>query len=774
MRAGHLSETSSGDHPARARPQDGRTCCDGARGLGQALDDGGVGLAAALAHRLQAVAAAGALELVQERRHQPGPGRPQRVAERDRAAVHVDLGQVGAGLLLPREHHRRERLVDLDEVDVVDRQAGLLQGVRRRGDRRREHVDRVGTAYREMVHAGAGSEVVLLERALADHEDRGRTVRDLRRDRRGDPAALAHGLERLHLLEAGVTPRTFVGGDAFVGGDLAVEAAFVDRLDRSPVRLEREGLHVLAGDAPLLGDELGTVELVDRLVAVARDPALRPAERVGLLQADGSGGAEGRADRDLAHVLHAAGDDDVLGAAHHALGCEVQRLLARPALAVDRRTGHLFGEARSQPRPGGDVACLRAGGFEAAEHDVFDDSRVDAAASDELLEHVCAQVGGVGGRQATVLLADGRADCFDDVGLRHWTRLAESDGSSETGRPHVDLTVEPSREAWRIEVRDWLRANVPAQPLPSLDTADGFAAHRDWERRLADARLAVVTWPQAYGGRGVDLIDWLVFEEEYWAAGAPARVSQNGIFLLAPTMFEFGSDEQKQRFLPPMARADEVWAQGWGERGAASALAALRSRADKVDGGWRVNGQKTWSSRAAFADWLFGLFRTDPESSRHRGLTYLLMPLDAEGVTVRPIRQLDGEPGFAEVFFDDVFVPDQHVLGGVGEGWKVAMSTTTSERGLTLRSPGRFMASADRLLAQVRRTPDADPVVVADAMQAWMDADAYRLYVQSTALEALSGRPIGAESSANKLFWSQLDVRIHETALRLLGPRATW
>jgi alkylation response protein AidB-like acyl-CoA dehydrogenase len=335
----------------------------------------------------------------------------------------------------------------------------------------------------------------------------------------------------------------------------------------------------------------------------------------------------------------------------------------------------------------------------------------------------------------------------------------------------VDLGVEPAREAWRLEVREWLADNVPSSPLPSLDTVEGFAAHRDWERRLFEARLAVVTWPADAGGRGVDLLDWLVFEEEYWSAGAPARVSQNGIFLLAPTIFEFGTPEQKQRFLPPMARADEVWAQGWSEPGAGSDLAALRSRADQVEGGWRVNGQKTWSSRAAFADWLFGLFRTDQQSTRHRGLTYLLLPLSADGVTVRPIRQLDGEPGFAEVFFDDVFVPDDHALGGVGDGWKVAMSTTTSERGLTLRSPGRFMAAADRLLAL--RSESGSTAYDGDVAQAWMDADAYRLYVLDTALQALEGRPIGAESSANKLFWSELDVRIHETALGLLGERAT-
>ena len=334
----------------------------------------------------------------------------------------------------------------------------------------------------------------------------------------------------------------------------------------------------------------------------------------------------------------------------------------------------------------------------------------------------------------------------------------------------MDLTLDPAREAFRAEVREWLAANVPG-PLPSLDTREGFEAHRDWERRLAEERLSVVTWPREYGGRAADLLDWLIFEEEYWAAGAPPRVSQNGIFLLAPTMFEFGTEAQKRRFLPAMARADEIWAQGWSEPGAGSDLAALRSRAEKVDGGWRVNGQKTWSSRAAFAEWLFGLFRTDPESSRHHGLSYLLMPLSADGVTVRPIRQLDGEPGFAEVFFDDVFVPDEHVLGGVGEGWKVAMSTTTSERGLTLRSPGRFMAAADRLLAL--RAEAGVTSYDDDVAQAWMDADAYRLYVQSTALDALAGNPIGAESSANKLYWSELDIRIHQTALGLLGEQAT-
>jgi alkylation response protein AidB-like acyl-CoA dehydrogenase len=346
----------------------------------------------------------------------------------------------------------------------------------------------------------------------------------------------------------------------------------------------------------------------------------------------------------------------------------------------------------------------------------------------------------------------------------------------------MDLTEPDDVSAFRAEVRAWLASHVPRHPLPSLDTEAGFAAHRGWERELFDAGMAVVTWPEEYGGRGAGLLEWLAFEEEYWAAGAPARVSQNGIFLLAPTLFEYGTAAQKARFLLPMATATEVWAQGWSEPGAGSDLAALRSRADKVDGGWRLNGQKTWSTRAAFADWMFGLFRSDPASTRHHGLSYLLFPLNAPGVTVRPIRQLDGEPGFAEVFLDDVFVPDDDVAGGgvlgqVGQGWQVAMSTTTSERGLTLRSPGRFSATADRLVDLYRRIATTSPEIAAaaatDVVQAWMDAEAYRLYVLGTALRALDGRPIGAESSANKLFWSELDVAIHSSALALLGERAT-
>src|SRR5690606_11206549 len=170
-----------------------------------------------------------------------------------------------------------------------------------------------------------------------------------------------------------------------------------------------------------------------------------------------------------------------------------------------------------------------------------------------------------------------------------------------------------------------------------MDTKAGFEAHREWEHTLAEARYSVVSWPQEYGGRDASLLEWVLFEQEYYAAGAPGRVSQNGIFLLAPTLFEHGTPEQLARIMPRMARADDIWAQAWSEPEAGSDLAGIRSTARRTEGGWLLSGQKTWSSRAAYADRAFGLFRSDPEAERHRGLTYVMFPLDAEGVTVRPI-----------------------------------------------------------------------------------------------------------------------------------------
>ncbi|MDF1478485.1 acyl-CoA dehydrogenase family protein [Leifsonia sp. H3M29-4] len=338
----------------------------------------------------------------------------------------------------------------------------------------------------------------------------------------------------------------------------------------------------------------------------------------------------------------------------------------------------------------------------------------------------------------------------------------------------MNLDLSDSERAFDAEARAWLAANVPAERLPSMDTPEGAAAHRAWEAKLAEGRWSVVAWPEQFGGRDASLIEWVLFEEAYYRSGAPTRIAQNGISLLAPILFEHGTDEQKARFLPAMSDGSEIWAQAWSEPGAGSDLAAIRAsaRRDEERGGWLLSGQKTWSSRAPFADRGFGLFRTDPAAERHRGLTYFLFPLDAPGITVRPIAQLDGDAGFAEIFFDDVFVPDADVLGATGDGWRVAMSTAGNERGLSLRSPGRFCAAADRLVELWHSHGDNAPHAIDRVVDAWVGAEAYRLYTWGTVSRLAEGGDVGPDGSVNKVFWSQLDLALHETALDLLGPEA--
>jgi alkylation response protein AidB-like acyl-CoA dehydrogenase len=336
----------------------------------------------------------------------------------------------------------------------------------------------------------------------------------------------------------------------------------------------------------------------------------------------------------------------------------------------------------------------------------------------------------------------------------------------------VDLSETSDQAEFRREARAWLERNVPANPLASFDSEKGFDAHRQWEARLAADRWSAVSWPEQFGGRGVDYLKWLVFEEEYYRVDAPGRVNQNGIFLLGPTIMEVGSAAQQERFLPATASGEIVWAQAWSEPDAGSDLAAIRSTATLDDSGttWTLSGQKTWSSRAAWADWCFGIFRSVPGSERHRGLTFVLVPLTAPGITVRPIPQLDGRPGFAEIFFDDVQVPVDCTLGPPGDGWRVAMATAGFERGMSLRSPGRFQATAQRLIRLWGERGDpADSGLRDRVVEAWMQAEAYTLHTYSVASRLLDGGSIGPEASLTKIFWSELDVRMHELALDILG-----
>ncbi|MGH9209520.1 MAG: acyl-CoA dehydrogenase family protein [Acidimicrobiales bacterium] len=382
----------------------------------------------------------------------------------------------------------------------------------------------------------------------------------------------------------------------------------------------------------------------------------------------------------------------------------------------------------------------------------------------------------------------------------------------------MDLRWTERENAFRAEARSWLVEHLAAwhdrhggaDAVRSGDTRVGFAQHLDWERDLHAGGWAAVSWPERYGGRGASLWEWLILEEEYYRAGCPPRVTQNGIFLLAPTVFEFGSQPQQDHVLPRMAAAEDLWCQGWSEPNAGSDLAGIRALAVRTDGGWVLNGQKTWTTRGAFCTHLFGLFRTDPEAERHRGLSYLLVPLTGPGVTVRGFGRLDGDEGFAEVFFEDAFLADDAVPGGVvlgevGQGWSVAMATTGSERGLTLRSPGRFLATAERLIElywqrESRAGADARASTAVSAAGAgradhaeqvnartsrsnssslrdrvvdgWMRAEAYSLFTLDTVTRLVGGATMGAESSVNKIWWSELDCDLHQIALDLLGPDA--
>ncbi|MDE0065725.1 MAG: acyl-CoA dehydrogenase family protein [Acidimicrobiaceae bacterium] len=394
----------------------------------------------------------------------------------------------------------------------------------------------------------------------------------------------------------------------------------------------------------------------------------------------------------------------------------------------------------------------------------------------------------------------------------------------------MDLELSPRYLEFRDECRTWLHANRPAEPPASMDSAAGFEEHRLWERTLFEGGWSVPAWPSAYGGRDCDLIEWLIYEEEYWLSGVPGRVSANGVSLLAPTIFNFGTQAQQDYFLPRMASGEQIWAQGWSEPEAGSDLAGIKTNAVRDGDDYVINGQKTWCSRGKYADWIFCIVRTDPTAERHAGLSYLLVPADAPGMTRRTIKRLDQESGFAEIFFDDCRVSADNVLGEPGQGWAVAMAAAGSERGLSLRSPGRFMAAAERLreLATASAatagaatgtagaaigtagaaigtadaatgTADAatgtagaaigtagaatgtavnetgsglDLRLRDEVVDAWIRAEAYRWQTYFVAAELMAGGDLGSEASLMKVFWSEMDLELHATALRLLGDDA--
>jgi len=337
----------------------------------------------------------------------------------------------------------------------------------------------------------------------------------------------------------------------------------------------------------------------------------------------------------------------------------------------------------------------------------------------------------------------------------------------------MDLTPDPVQAAFIDAARHWLADNVPAEPLPPPYTAAGIGSHRAWERRLHEAGYAGMAWPRDYGGAGCGPdLDWL-FTTEYVRARGPERINRLGLGLVGPTIIAFGEPWQQQRWLARILDCSELWCQGFSEPEAGSDLAAIRTRATRDGDDYVVNGQKIWTSLATHADWMAAIVRTDPGSRRQRGLTFLLIPMHLPGIEVRPMRQLHGEPGFAEVFFTDVRVPAQNVLGGEGAGWAVATTMLRFERAASVGHPARFLRDVGDLVELVRSVGLDDDPVVADAVAArYAEAHIFARYMEHVLTRRREGESLDASASVAKLYWSELEARIYETALDVVGPLA--
>jgi alkylation response protein AidB-like acyl-CoA dehydrogenase len=340
--------------------------------------------------------------------------------------------------------------------------------------------------------------------------------------------------------------------------------------------------------------------------------------------------------------------------------------------------------------------------------------------------------------------------------------------------------VEASQDrAFRAQVRDWLETAL-AGDFKQLRGVGGpgreheaWDERRDWNRYLAQAGWTCLGWPVEWGGRGASTADQVIFHEEFARADAPHKVNHFGEELLGPTLIAFGTEAQKQRFLPKIVAVDELWCQGYSEPGAGSDLASVSTTAVLADGRWTINGQKVWTSMAHLADWCFVVARTEPGSRRHAGLSYLLVPMDQDGVTVRPIVQITGTAEFNEVFFDDAHTDEDLVVGAVGEGWRVAMGTLAFERGVaTLGQQVGFRRELEGVVALAKQSGAFDDPIVRDRLtRSWLDLEVIRAYAQRTLASVTSGTP-GTEASVAKLLWANWHRQLGELAMQVLGARS--
>jgi alkylation response protein AidB-like acyl-CoA dehydrogenase len=343
----------------------------------------------------------------------------------------------------------------------------------------------------------------------------------------------------------------------------------------------------------------------------------------------------------------------------------------------------------------------------------------------------------------------------------------------------VDLRSSPEDEAFRADARDWLThqltgdfATVRGRGGPGDEHAL-FEERLAWERALGAARWTCLSFPEEYGGRDATLLQQVIFYEEYARAGGPGRVGIIGEGLIGPTILHFGSDEQKRRFLPKIAGGEEIWCQGYSEPDAGSDLANVQTRAERDGDEWVVTGQKIWTSLAHWADWCFVLCRTDRDAPRHRGISYLLVPMRQPGIEIRPIVQLTGTSEFNEVFFDGARTAVDRIVGEVNGGWKVAMGTLAFERGAsTLGQQLAFENEVVEITETAKKNGrSSDPLIRQRLAGAWMGLRIMR-YSALRALTSMARGDITPQTAIHKLYWANFHRRLGELAVDVLGPDA--
>ena len=324
---------------------------------------------------------------------------------------------------------------------------------------------------------------------------------------------------------------------------------------------------------------------------------------------------------------------------------------------------------------------------------------------------------------------------------------------------------------FRDEIRTWFAANSPERPIPPIYTEEGLAGLREWERRLTEGGYAAVSWPKEYGGMGADRWTQVIFDEEYFTAGLPQRLNRMGLSLAGPTIMACGTQEQKEKWIPGILSCEEIWCQGFSEPGAGSDLASLSTRGT-VDGDELViSGTKVWTSMGPVATRMFALVRTDLEAPKHRGITWVVLDMDSPGISVSPLVQLHGERGFAEVMFDDVRVPLANVVGGLNNGWQVAMTTLGVERGTGEGRHARLSKSLDTMASMIRDSgANARNVERLGRTAAW--SYAFEKSVHYIVGGMIAEKDVSAETSVMKLVWSELDHQLHEEILSVLGTEA--